>query len=164
VATIAFLISLVGLAGGAVGFAARSTTLTATAPCSVTAPTRTVSPDGSYGPDGFNYGTTRLRVQLWPRGILRAGILPDGGSYATIDRDGSIRAKVGWWVRNEGVLSITGQRLDRSAPPLSTSVRASAGAGFRPTSLTFPTAGCWRVVGKAGTARLTFVVNVTKLQ
>ena len=83
---------------------------------------------------------------------------------ATINRDGSVRAKVGWWVRDVAKLSITGRRLDRPAPPLQVSIPSGYGLGFQPTVLTFPTVGCWRVVGRAGTARLTFVVKVTKLK
>ena len=140
--------------------------------CAVTVPTRKVSPGGGFGPAGFNYGSARLRVQLnWSHGTLRAGILPDGGSIATINRDGSVSAKVGWGVRDTGKLVITGRRLDRAAPPLRARIPPGYGPaydigsslGFQPTGLTFPTVGCWRVIGQAGTARLIFVVRVTKL-
>jgi hypothetical protein len=142
------------------------------APCPVTVPDRAAIPDADFGPNSFNHGNRRLRVELWPRGILRAGILPDGDSYATINRDGSIRAKVGWWVRDPAKLVIVGKRLDRIAPPLRAHIPSGYGPqydigaslGFQPTGLTFPTVGCWRVVGTAGTARLSFVVRVTKLQ
>jgi hypothetical protein len=99
-------------------------------------------------------------------GTLSAGILPDGGSMATVNRDGSIYAKVGWWRGLPGQLVIWGRRLDAHAPPL----RAAAGTvlsygseGFVPSGLTFPTVGCWRVSGGVRHARLTFVVRVTKL-
>jgi hypothetical protein len=159
-----------GVARVATGALAQTAVPSANAPCPVTAPTRTVPLDPAFGPDGFNYGSTRLRVQLnWPNGVLRAGVLPDGGSMATINPDGSVRAKVGWWVRDVGKLVIVGRRLDRPAPPLRAQVPSGYGPasdigaslGFQPTGLTFPTVGCWRVVGKAGTARLTFVAEVT---
>ena len=35
--------------------------------------------------------------------------------------------------------------------------------GFIPVILTFPTTGCWRVTGTLGTAKLSYVVKVTKL-
>jgi hypothetical protein len=35
------------------------------------------------------------------------------------------------------------------------------GLGFIPTGLTFPTVGCWRIVGTQAGASLTFVVKVT---
>lgn len=157
----------------ATGAFAKSASLSIEVGCAGTLPNRTVRPGAGFGPDGFNYGNARLRVSLyWPRGVLRAGVLPDGGSYAVINRNGSIRAKVGWWVRDPAKLVIVGKRLDRPAPPLRAHIPAGYGPaydigaslGFQPTGLTFPTAGCWRVVGKAGTARLTFVVEVTKLQ
>ncbi|WP_411277661.1 hypothetical protein [Gaiella sp.] len=138
----------------------------------VTVPARPVAANAGPGPDGFNYGNGRLRVHLWSNGVLRAGTLPGGGSIATISRDGSIHAKVGWWVRDVAKLSIMGRRLDRAAPPLRSHVPSGYGPaddigaslGFQPTGLTFPTAGCWHVVGNAGNARLTFVVEVTALQ
>ena len=36
--------------------------------------------------------------------------------------------------------------------------------GFIPSTVTFPTTGCWRVVGKQGGASLTFVVKVAKVK
>jgi hypothetical protein len=33
--------------------------------------------------------------------------------------------------------------------------------GFQATAVTFPTTGCWKVVGGVGDAGLTFVVRVT---
>lgn len=114
---------------------------------------------------GFNYGHARLRVNLWPRGVLPAGPLPDGGSYATIQADGSIRAKLGWWRGVEGRLRISGTRLDAAAPSLSASVPGGyPPRGFQPSGLMFPTEGCWRVVGQVGRARLVFVVFVVKLR
>jgi hypothetical protein len=138
--------------------------------CPVTRPNHVVPSDAGFGPQGFNYGNARLRVALsWPNGTLAAGVLPNGGSRATIGSDGSISAKVGWWRDARGIpfarLRITGKRLDRPAPPLRAHVPEGYGAfGFQPTGLVFPTVGCWRVVGRDGPARLAFVVRVTKLR
>ena len=73
----------------------------------------------------FNYGTARLRVQLgWPR--------------ATVEDDGSIHAKLGWWRGAPGRLRITGRRLDATAPPLEAHVPAGYGQrGFQPTGRFF---------------------------
>jgi hypothetical protein len=160
-----FLVSFTGVAICAGSFPALSESSSATSPCAVTVPTR--KGGGGFGPGGFNHGNARLRVQLsWQRGLLRAGILPDGGSMATINRDGSIRTKLGWWVRDAAKLTVVGKRLDRPAPRLRASVPSGYGVslGFQPTALTFPTVGCWRVIGQAGTASLTFLVEVTKLR
>jgi hypothetical protein len=136
--------------------------------CRVTIPPkRKVPTEAGLSAAGFNYGNAYLQAALyWPRGTLSAGVLPDGGSRATVNRDGSIYAKLGWWRGLPGQLVIRGRRLDAHAPPL----RAEAGTvlsygsdGFVPSGLTFPTVGCWQVTGGVRHARLTFVVRVTKL-
>ena len=132
-------------------------------PCRVSLPE--IRTDASFGPRGFNYGTTKLRAQLWKGGQLRAGILADGGSMATINDDGSIDAKQGWWRGVAGKLRISGRRIDGTAPPLRAHVPSGYGAkGFTPSGLTFPTTGCWKVTGTVGRAQLSYVVIVTKLQ
>ena len=137
----------------------------ATPQCTPTLPTRGARPTATPSAAGFDHGNGGLRVQLgWPQGTLAAGILPDGGSRATVAEDGSIHAKLGWWRGVPGTLRITGRRLDADAAPLRAHVPTGYGAkGFQPTGLVFPTVGCWRVVGQSGDARLTFVVKVTKL-
>lgn len=137
----------------------------ASAVCRVTIPTRSVRPGTDLGAGAFNFGNRDLRAHLyWPQGRLTAGILPDGGTMATINADGSIAAKLGWWRGMPGTLVISGRRLDGEAPPLRANVPEGYGSqGFQPTGLTFPTTGCWEVTGKVGDAELTFVVTVSKI-
>jgi hypothetical protein len=139
-------------------------TSSASSACAVTvSPART---GVGFAAAAFNYGSDLLRAELyWPQGTLIAGRLPDGGSMAGINRDGSIDTKVGWWRGVPGQLVIRGRRLDAPAPPL----KADAGTvasygrqGFVPGGITFPTTGCWEVTGTVGRASLTFVVEVTK--
>jgi hypothetical protein len=128
-------------------------------PCPVTAPGGKVPVAG----EGVNYGNDSLAVALWPNGTLVAGRLPDGSSYAEIKPDGSIVAKLGWWRGIDGQLHIDGERLDASAPPLGAYIPDGYGpTGLQATGLTFPTQGCWKVVGSIGRATLTFVVLVRK--
>ena len=111
----------------------------------------------------FNYGNATIRVALFPKdGRLVAGRLPGGGSRATINDDGSIDAKYGWWRAGSGKIRISGRRLDASAPPMRAHVPNGYGPGFQATGITFPTTGCWRVTGRYGRASLTFTVLVTK--
>jgi hypothetical protein len=111
----------------------------------------------------FNYGNASIRVALFPKnGHLIAGRLPGGGWRATINDDGSIDAKYGWWRAGSGKINIAGRRLDAAAPPLRAHIPNGYSAGFQATGLTFPTTGCWRVTGRYGRASLTFTVLVTK--
>jgi hypothetical protein len=142
------------------------------APCAITLAVLTlagcggpcpVTPPKGTAPEGFNYGDRALAVALWPKGELVAGRLPDGGSYAEIEPDGSVVAKLGWWRGVEGRLRIEGERLDAPAAPLRADVPDGYGpTGFQATALTFPARGCWKVVGSAGRASLTFVVRVSR--
>jgi hypothetical protein len=128
--------------------------------CPVTLPQRP-------GASGFNYGNARLRAVIWPHGHLVAGMLPDGGSFATINRDGSITAKLGWLRGIPGRLTIRGRRLGATAPRLRSRVppaRSYGPTGFIPTFVIFPTTGCWKVTGKQASAQITFVVKVTKVK
>ncbi len=113
-----------------------------------------------HGPGSADdrYGDKGLSTELWPAGVVNAGL-----NY--VQSDGSIRMKFPWW-REPGVvgkLIITGKRLDGVSPDLSSEIPPAYGqSGFQATYLVFPTEGCWQVTGEAGNARLTFVTWVTK--
>ncbi len=111
----------------------------------------------------FNYGNAVIRVALVPKnGHLVAGRLTGGGERATINEDGSIDAKFGWWRAGSGRIRISGRRLDAHAPPLRAHVPAGYSRGFQATGLNFPTTGCWRVTGRYAGASLTFTMLVSK--
>ena len=89
---------------------------------------------------------------------LRAGLYLDslGVWYAAPEF-----AKVHWLRPVGAPLTVEGRRLDGPSPPLG--VRIPDGyetQGFQVTGLTFPTAGCWEVVGHIPNAELRFVVEV----
>lgn len=102
------------------------------------------------------YGNGSLWVgALWPHGIVV--ITPD-----LLDPDGRLGMKFGWYRLASGFLTITGHRLDASAPPLSgQTFPGSYGlTGFNASGVIFPTQGCWQVTGHVGRATLTFVTFV----
>jgi hypothetical protein len=147
--------------------AAQAGSSTAGPACRPTIPAKANVPRGNgVSAASFNYGTRRLRTAIyWPRGVLRAGMLPDGGSMASLNHDGSISLKLGWWRGVAGKLTIRARRLDAAAPPVRGDVPDGYGPkGFQASVITFPTTGCWRVVGAVADARLAFVVRVTKIR
>ena len=114
-------------------------------------------------PRSFDFGNGSIAVALNPPdGHLVAGRLPGGGVRATINADGSIDAKYGWWRAGDGRIAINGRRLDARAAALRATVPSGYGSGFQATGVTFATTGCWRVTGTFGHARVSFVVLVTK--
>ncbi|HVQ93536.1 MAG TPA: hypothetical protein VMU51_21035 [Mycobacteriales bacterium] len=131
-----------------------------TGSCPVTRPSPTgprgVSPDAFFG-WGASYGNGALWVGgLWPGGVIDAD--PE-----SVQADGSVSTKFGWWRATRGRLTITGQRLDAAAPGLRTDVPDGYGdTGFQATGVTFPTNGCWRITGHAGPSTLTFVTLVVR--
>jgi hypothetical protein len=65
--------------------------------------------------------------------------------------DGSITEKFGWWRAVAGALTIEGARVDD--PSLHVEARIPSGygsSGFQVAAITFPTEGCWRIVGRVG--------------
>lgn len=155
----AALLAAIAFGGALAGCSSRPNAARLSGACPVTLP----GGELPGGAKGFDYGNVSLAVKLWPGGVLRAGRLADGSSFADVEADGSIVAKLGWWRGVDGRLTISGERLDAPAPPLRSDVPAGYGrAGFQPTGVTFPTEGCWRVTGSVARARLSFVVRVRR--
>jgi len=114
----------------------------------------------------FELGTTRLAVSL-PKNATH--FAPKGW----VERDGSIRIKVGWLSPSGGPRGfpnggplVTGRRLDRPAAPLRVRMGVKSfalGSGeFYPSSLHFPTVGCWRITAQNAKTSLTFTVRLVR--
>jgi hypothetical protein len=121
-------------------------------PCPVTIANQSTPPGEAWGPN--YHGNGQLWTSLWPQGVVQTK--PDD-----LQSDGSIGLK--WpWVRGiVGQLQIEGQRLDGPSLPLRARIPDGYGdKGFQSTALYFPTAGCWKVIGRVGDAELAFVTLV----
>lgn len=94
--------------------------------------------------------------------VLWAGLSPAYGGrwYA-----GAKGLKVLWYRAVAGELTVEGKRLDAAAPALQADIPAGYGnSGYQSSSLIFPSAGCWEVVGRVADKELRFVVNVHPAQ
>ena len=120
------------------------------------------------GRTSFNVGTSRLAVSLPENATFVVG-----RGRALLEQDGSIRFKLGWLSPSGGPRGfpnggplVTGRRLDRSAAPLRVKMGVKSfalGSGeFYPSSLNFPTAGCWRLSARNADARLSVIVRVVE--
>jgi hypothetical protein len=118
-------------------------------PCPITRPNGSPPPGRTAGTEFHGNGA------IWV-GLYAANVVVDEPNP-----DASIGAKLGWWRGAPGQLTITGRRLDGTAPPLTASVPDGYGeSGFQATGVSFPVVGCWEVTGRVGQASLTFVTLV----
>ena len=124
--------------------------------CPVTLPN---IPNGGDPSQGINFSNGELGVGVWPDGVVL--MTPSFGSKP----GGPFDMKFPWWREVTGELKITGRRLDAQAPPTTAYIPGGYGeTGFQATGITFPTAGCWEVTGRAGDATLTFVTLVVEIR
>lgn len=72
------------------------------------------------------------------------------------------RAKVAWFRPARAQLEVSGRRLDAGGPALVVDVPLGRAYEhrFTPTSMTFPSEGCWEIVAKAEKSELRFVIRV----
>lgn len=63
-----------------------------------------------------------------------------------------------WYKPSHSLLTVTGRRIDGDAPPLVYNLSGSR--PIEPSDIDFPTAGCWQIEAKAGTAELRLVILV----
>ena len=120
-------------------------------------------PDGSSPPGEQSHpavGYANKNKTIW------VGIPTSGVMAVRLEKDGWLWApKIAWGRGVHGRLALTGRRLDQSALPMRSVVSDSyADIGFQPTSLGFPSEGCWEITGRVGGEELTFVNKVRRKQ
>lgn len=140
--------------------------------CPVTKPpTPAFIPPAPYpaktGPHCFWFGTEKLWTVLGFDGTWK------GLPHYTPD-DPTFRQKLFWWRQDydgrsepQPKLTVTGMRLDSSAPPVLLADRASNGwqqedQPFMVVGINLPTLGCWKITGRYQDAQVTYVVWVTQ--
>jgi hypothetical protein len=120
------------------------------------------APYNSMGFDGeFWYGSSSLWTAVRENGVWEA--LPHNPEGYTQKvfwwRDGYV-----WTEEPEPALTVTGERLDASAPPLHASKATNASASDIGSAMLvgvdIPTLGCWKITGKYSNTELSFVVWV----
>lgn len=122
--------------------------------CRVTPPNG--NPPPGYDPTPYHYGNGKLWTDLWAQGIVL--VTPD-----QVQPDGTLAMKWPWWRAVRGHLTVVGHRLDAPAPPLRVDIPSDNGYGrFQPSTLLFPTEGCWQITGSVGNASLTVVMLVLR--
>jgi hypothetical protein len=99
-------------------------------------------------------------------GILSTGVPGSAGVLATRrDVDGTLFQKL-WWLPKRGFhgrLAVRGERLDAPGEMTVLSVNwgySSDGRGSWASAVAFPSEGCWRLSGRVGDVKLTYVVKV----
>lgn len=128
--------------------------------CSTTLPQRE-GPRGVPRAAFFGWDSSYGNGKLWVGGLWPGGVIAAGPPLVTAS--GAVAIKLGWWRNVTGDLRITGQHLGPPRDALRTIVPRGYGrVGFQSTGVSFPTPGCWRITGRVGTAKLTFVAFVVK--
>jgi len=139
--------------------------------CRVTVPNGGTPPGESTSPD--RHGNGKLWASVNRSGVFRVAprsapeYLGPGGEIAVdgvLAPDGSVGIKAPWW-RGPGVrgrvrlratrLDVPAPRVDRTVPPSGYGL-----TGFQAMGLSLPTTGCWKITGRVGGAKLTFVTLV----
>ena len=135
----------------------------AVASCPVTIPREAPVPlfDRFFGYQHADWHGKLYVGALWPSGTIIFGPHGPGFRFA----DGSMGMKISWYRAPglRGLLTIRGKRLDAPAAPLRATMWGHSEAGFQPTTLVFPTEGCWEVTGEVAHTSVTFVTRVIKI-
>jgi hypothetical protein len=114
----------------------------------------------AWGKGSDFYGNESIAIEVGPEG--RTIVFEPGGPGFVLP-DGALQYKF-LWAKAPFPMTIEGKRLDAPAPPLRSRVSEDqAYENFQPSSLIFPTPGCWEITGRVGVSALTFVVKVVKI-
>ena len=100
-----------------------------------------------------------------PKGARIPAVAEGKPGVASIQKDGWIRTKVGWFSAR-GTPAVTGRRADGTGRRLRADVGPlsyALGSGpFYPSLLYFPSFGCWRITATASGVRIDATVNVIR--
>ena len=113
---------------------------------------------GPRGSNDWNANDDRtIWATFWGWDFVADGKLGE----APIEAGYTASRKVLWYKPNGYPLTVTGHRLDESAPPLLYAIYGTPLKGpIQPSHLSFPTPGCWEIDAKAGPSELRFVVQI----
>ena len=167
ISTAVFILLMVGCVNGSSAPDTVESVQTALPNCPVTVPQAPAfTPPPPYDSlnsftDHFWYGSN----SLWT-------ILPENGAWDSLPHNPTgYTQKILWWREGyvwdqepEPSLSVTGERLDESAPPMitykATNAFASDIGSAMLVGVDFPTLGCWKITGQYNNVELSFVVWV----
>ena len=106
------------------------------------------------------YGNESIGIGLGPEGLTLV-FEPSGPGFVL--SDGSLMYKF-LWAKASLPMTIEGRRLDAAAAPMRSHVSDfQAHESYQPSSLIFPTPGCWEITSRVGHSSLTFVIKVVKI-
>jgi hypothetical protein len=136
--------------------------------CPVTRPpNRPFVPPAPPGPAGPSSASARAGEFWYGTRALWTLLQPDGTWRGLPYHDGASTQKVFWWSQGydwRSPLTLTGRRIDGSAPPLGASTATNASAADIGSAILvgveIPAAGCWEITGHLKGVELSFVVWV----
>ena len=155
-----YAVALVPAVGTAEMQNASGTDKAATYKCELTKANGRYAESQAWGKGSDFYGNESIAIGLGPEG--RTIVFQPGGAGSVLP-DGALQYKF-LWAKARLPMTIEGRRLDAPAPPLRSHVSDDqAYENFQPSSLIFPTPGCWEITSRVGVSALTFVVKVVKM-
>ncbi len=130
----------------------------------------TLAPATPFNAPAPNSPSATWDGDFWVGSTSLWTVLPESGVWSGLPHNPEgYSQKVLWWRQGyswtdepEPALTVTGQRLDDSAPPLNISRATNAFAEDIQSAMLvgvdFPTLGCWEIKGHYADQELTFVI------